>query len=156
MPAFKSKIICIKYMERIMNGEVYCPLYSIIRYKPCPRPPKKTVLLEMLLEVAAEDRLNLGIEGDKVPDPSWMLDVLATLRPDCYIFEKGYVPALIDREVPQDQHMQVDDSDRFWSGQPKLAMLGKSAKSSYSVMNRILGGSSIDNQIIRARERLEA
>lgn len=91
-----------------------------------------------------------------MPDPRWMLDVLATMRPDCYIFDKGYVPALIEREVPQDQHMQVDDSNGLWSGQPKLAMLGKSAKSSYSVMNRILGGSAIDNRIIRARERLEA
>jgi len=44
----------------------------------------------------------LGIEGDKVPDPEWMLDVLSTMRPDCYIFDKGYVPALIEREVPQD------------------------------------------------------
>jgi len=52
--------------------------------------------------------------------------------------------------------MQVDDSNGLWSGQPKLAMLGKSSKSNYSVMNRILGGSAIDNKIARAEERLEA
>jgi len=46
----------MKYMERVMNGQVYCPLYSDIRQKPCPRPPPSRVLLEMLLEVAAEDR----------------------------------------------------------------------------------------------------
>lgn len=50
----------------------------------------------------------------------------------------------------------VDNSDGFWSGQPMLGMIGKSAKSSRSVLNRMLGGSSIDNKIIRAKERLEA
>jgi len=79
-----------------------------------------------------------------------MLEVIGTMRPDCYIFEKGYVPELVDLEVPQDKNMQVDNSDGFWSGQPKLGMIGKSAKSSYSVLNRMLGGNSIDNKIARA------
>jgi len=109
----------------------------------------------MLLEAAAEDDQELGIEHNKLPDQRWMLEVLATMRPDCYIFEKGYVPSLANREVPQDQAM-VDNSDGFWSGQPMLGMIGKSAKSSRSVLNRMLGGSSIDNKIIRAKERLEA
>ena len=78
-----------------------------------------------------------------------MIEVLATMKPDCYIFEKGFVPALIDREMPKDNTKTVDNTDGFWTGQPMLGTIGKSAKSSYSVLNRMLGD-SIDGKLARA------
>ena len=84
-----------------------------------------------------------------------MLEVLATMRPDCYIFEKGYVPALVDKEAPKDVSQVVDNADGFWTGQPMLGTIGKASKSGYSVLNRVLGN-SIDSQISRAKERLAA
>lgn len=78
-----------------------------------------------------------------------MIEVLATMKPDCYIFEKGFVPALIDREMPKDNTKAVDNTDGFWTGQPMLGTIGKSAKSSYSVLNRMLGD-SIDGKLARA------
>ena len=84
-----------------------------------------------------------------------MIEVLATMRPDCYIFEKGFVPALIDREMPKDVMKAVDNADGFWSGQPMLGTIGKSSKSAYSVLNRMLGN-GIDSKLARAKERMAA
>lgn len=39
MPALKSSIVTMKYMERVKQGKVYCPLTRDIRLKACPRPP---------------------------------------------------------------------------------------------------------------------
>ena len=93
--------------------------------------------------------MELGITKTKEPDLRWILEVLATMRPDCYIFEKGFVPALIDREMLKDITKAVDNADGFWTGQPMLGTIGKSAKSSYSVLNRMLGDST-DCQLARA------
>lgn len=90
-------------------------------------------------EAAEEDETDLGIAKNREPDQRWIIAVLATMRPNCYIFDKGYVPALIDKEVPDDISKAVDNADGFWTGQPMLGTIGKSAKSGYSVLNRMMG-----------------
>ena len=113
MPALKSSICTLDYLTRVKAGKVYCPMTADVRLKACPRPPSQKVLLEMLKEAAAEDECDLGILKNKEPDLRWMLEVLATMRPDCYIFEKGYVPALVDREAPKDVSQAVDNAEGF-------------------------------------------
>jgi len=114
MPALKSSLCTVEYMQNVREGKLFCLKSDLVRYKACPRPPPFKVLLELLLQAAREERLNLGIEPNREPDQRWVLDMLSTLRPGLYIFDKGYVPALADREVPEAQ--QVDNSDGFWTG----------------------------------------
>ena len=77
------------------------------------------------------------------------MEVLATLQPDCYVFDKGYMPG---SEEPAGlvAGITVDNTDGFYTGLPMLA--GKS-KSSHSVVNR-LAGSTIDDKIARANASL--
>jgi len=82
-----------------------------------------------------------------------MLDVLSTIRPNLYIFEKGYVPDAAERGLRGIVVQEIDNSDGFWTGQPRLGEIGKAAKSNYSVLNLLLGDNSIDNKIAQIKER---
>jgi len=82
-----------------------------------------------------------------------MLDVLSTIRPNLYIFDKGYVPDAAERGLRVNVSQQIDNRDNFWTGQPKLGEIGKAAKSNYSVLNSLLGDNSIDNKIAQIKER---
>jgi hypothetical protein len=83
-----------------------------------------------------------------MPDADWLVSVISTLRPEAYIFDKGYIPG-IEKPVQVNPELTVDNNDGFWTGQPLLAELSKS-KSNYSVLNRLAGGSKIDAQIANA------
>ena len=60
----------------------------------CPRPPNKSVLLEMFWNFVHFNRFDLScVDPDKhIPDKRWLLDVLATYTPEDEIFRKSYNP----------------------------------------------------------------
>jgi len=155
VPALKSKMCDLQYLHAVMERRVYCLKTENIRIKNCPRPPAPKVLLRLLLTAAGEDGLDLGIRQNKPPDARWMLEVLSTMRPGLYIFDKGYVPDAADRGLRNDAAQQVDNSDGFWTGQPRLGEIGRAAKSHFSVLNRLLGGDSIELKIRQLQERRE-
>ena len=98
--------------------------------------------------MAEEDDIELGFSMTKIPDAGWILDVLSTYRPDCYIFDKSYIPG-IEKPIEVNSagvQRTVDNADGFWSGQPILNDLkGKgTVKSGYSVVNK-LAGDKIDD-----------
>ena len=75
--------------------------------------------------------------------------MLTTLQPDCYVFDKGYMPG-IEEPAGLVAGITVDNTAGFYTGLPMLA--GK-AKSSYSIVNR-LAGSNIGDRIARANASL--
>jgi len=83
-----------------------------------------------------------------------MLEVLATMRPNHYIFDKAYVPNAADRGR-REEAQQVDNSDNYYTGQPVLGQIGKAAKSSRSVLRQFHVPNSIEDQIARVNERTE-
>ena len=97
LPAPKSSACTLRYLEKVKNGSYWCPKTDQIRLKACPRPPKLQILIQLLNEVADEDGIEFGFNASHTPEAKWIIEVLGTLRPDCYIFDKGYVPGV---EIP--------------------------------------------------------
>ena len=148
LPSSKASACTLKYLDLVKARRVWCPLTTDIRLKACPRQPPLKVLLQLLAEMAEEDDIELGFSMTKIPDAGWILDVLSTYRPDCYIFDKSYIPGIEKPIEVNNAGVQrtVDNADGFWSGQPILNDLkGKGAvKSGYSVVNK-LAGDKIDD-----------
>ena len=92
LPKYKATIITEDYLQSIIFGKMYCPLYKDIRLVPCPRPPDKDTLLRDFRKVTADQKLSTGIDENHVPDKQWLLAVLGTKNPKLPYFQKGYVP----------------------------------------------------------------
>lgn len=68
--------------------------------KPCPKTPTKEVLLDKFKEVCIVEGFRAPWVDEKhVPDKRWLVDVLATFKPDDEIFKKGYVPPPIRKRL---------------------------------------------------------
>ena len=74
------------------------------------------LLFLQLQRLYAERDLELGMDGARIPDGKWMLDVISTLDPANRIFAKDYHP-----KVHEDDDVRVDNSDGFFSGLPEQA-----------------------------------
>lgn len=68
--------------------------------KACPKAPTKETLLEKLSEVCNMENFNIAwIDEKHTPDKKWLIDVLATIKPDDEIFKKGYVAPPIRKRL---------------------------------------------------------
>ena len=76
-----------------MIGKTWCPRYSTLKPKACPRPPYKQILVDKLLAAAIDKGyVSIGMDEAHLPDKHWLLDALALLTPDDEIFQKSYLP----------------------------------------------------------------
>lgn len=57
LPSLKSSIATERYLEEVAQGITWCPKYSEIHLKPCPRPPSKDILIEKLILIINEKSL---------------------------------------------------------------------------------------------------
>ena len=81
------------YLKNVMIGKTWCPRYSTLKPKACPRPPYKQVLVDKLLAAAINKGFHsIGMDEVHLPDKRWLLDALALLTPDDEIFQKSYLP----------------------------------------------------------------
>ncbi len=95
LPSYKSSLVTQTYMEKIMKGQLWCPMHGDIKRLPCPRPPSKEVLLDKFLNYMRAQGLTdqeHGVSLARSPDKDWLIDVVSTLMPDDEIFRKGYLP----------------------------------------------------------------
>ena len=112
MPAYKSSLCCVKYMDRVRSKEYWCPKVAQIHPHTCVDPPKKDEVLEQLIGFATDAGKNLGISKKRRPDKQWALSVLAHLKPDHKYFRKDYVKARAKDKI------MVDNSDGFLDNLP--------------------------------------
>ena len=54
LPRFKISMITELYLRNVLTGKTYCPKFSDVKLRPCPRPPSKEVLLKKFLKIVAE------------------------------------------------------------------------------------------------------
>ena len=54
LPRFKTSMITELYLRNVLTGKTYCPKFSDVKLRPCPRPPSKEVLLKKFLKIVAE------------------------------------------------------------------------------------------------------
>ena len=93
LPHIKSSIITEDYIHAVIKGDILCAKYHDIKLKPCPVPPDKQTLVQIVQDALAENHAKpLGIDASHVPDKFWLLAMLATFDPENEIFAKSYVP----------------------------------------------------------------
>ena len=82
-------------MIDIAMGDVYCPKYGEINLKPCPRPPQKQVMMDMINQIIKTrygSSKVLPQQKSRLPEGSWLVQVINVLDPNSKLFEKDYAP----------------------------------------------------------------
>ena len=51
LPKIQCTLCSVDWMKKVMNKEVYCPLYKDIQIRPCPRPPVLRDVINELLDL---------------------------------------------------------------------------------------------------------
>ena len=76
----------------VLRGEYWCPKVEDIRIKNCVKPPLKEIVASKVWETCTSRELNLAwMDPAHIPNKKWLLEVLATLKPEDEIFRKDYV-----------------------------------------------------------------
>ena len=96
MAPYKSKCMTIDYMENVRLGYVWVPKHEQVRKRPCPTPPLKRVIYEVISNAANEFSVDLGFRDEHDVGVDYLLDILSTICPDHEFFHKSYVPAAED------------------------------------------------------------
>ena len=150
MPAYKSSLCCVKYMQRIRSGKYWCPKTQDVNPVFVADPPLKTDIVTHLVAFAKDKNLNLGITEKRQPDKQWALLVLHKLQPNHVYFRKDYV-----RKTVKDK-MMVDNNDGFLDNLPpgplkkKFGMIFKETEEVMLKRQMLLA----EKRLARNKERL--
>ena len=140
MPKLGSSICTIDFMMAVRNRECFCPQYTCMQQRPCPKPPARKVVKQALLHSLDAVVKNATLEGEvrsqcktlmqfldpKDADLKWMLTILACINPDHEYFQKGYVaPKTITSRSKAPTVITNDDN--FFSGLPQQRSKGHSS-----------------------------
>ena len=71
--------------------------------------------MEEVVKFSAEKEYDIGADEQHLPDRSWLLNVLAILKPDHEFFKKDYHPPI---KVPPKENLVIDNADDFYTGLP--------------------------------------
>lgn len=52
LPSFKSSMCTESYLRNVLTGKIFCPKFSDIVMRPCPRPPSKEILLKKVMAIS--------------------------------------------------------------------------------------------------------
>ena len=92
LPDLKSAAINEVMLLGVLRGEYWCPKVEDIRIKNCVKPPLKEIVASKVWETCTSRELNLAwMDPAHIPNKKWLLEVLATLKPEDEIFRKDYV-----------------------------------------------------------------
>jgi len=117
LPSIKSSLVNATYLESVRKGDIWCPKYEEIKALPCPLPPSKSILLGFLKKECEKRHREMGIDENHSPDKKWIIDLIATMLPDCEIFSKDYLPPAPD--IPREDKV-IDNGDKFFDSLPIL------------------------------------
>ena len=123
MPSAKSSICTIEFMMAVRRRECYCPTYTEMSQRACPKPPTVKIVKKAVVEalgravfnprcakeLADQCRILLKFLEVKEADRRWLLIILATVEPDHDFFGKSYVapkrvtkPSVVPQEIEDD------------------------------------------------------
>jgi hypothetical protein len=92
LPDLKSAAINEVMLLGVLRGEYWCAKVEEIRIKNCVKPPLKEIVASKVWETCTSRELNLAwMDPAHIPNKKWLLEVLATLKPEDEIFRKDYV-----------------------------------------------------------------
>ena len=76
----------------IRSKAFWAPKYIDVKLRPCPSPPKKEVIFEVVIALAIRNRVDMGIKSCNDIDAGWLLLVLSTVQCEHEFFHKSYCP----------------------------------------------------------------
>ena len=78
------------------RGEVYCPKFTELKPRPCPKPPTRVALVEELNREIQKRYLDrsrcIVTTAQRMPDQRWLLDALSALNCTHLFFTKSFMP----------------------------------------------------------------
>ena len=105
LPKYASRINTFRFLESVRDRKTFVPNFGDIQHLPCPNPPPRRILQELLIARIEDVAPSLEEESEreawqsltdflcKYPvDVHWLMSVLSTYHAQCDIFDKGYVP----------------------------------------------------------------
>jgi hypothetical protein len=93
LPKIKTTMVTEDYMRRVISGKAFCPRFADIKMLPCPRPPNVEVLISKYLEICVTHNFtDCGIDDKHQPDKTWLINFIASFKPEDEIFKKNYIP----------------------------------------------------------------
>ena len=96
LPAKSGHWLTKKVMLAMFRGETFCPSWSDLKPRPCPRPPTRAELVdEVNREIIRKTRdrsLCYKTTTNRMPEGLWLVNVLSALNPNHVVFSKGYQP----------------------------------------------------------------
>jgi hypothetical protein len=93
VPSKKCPFVTVSYLIAVKNGDTFTPRYRDVRLRPCPVPPKKAVLVEAVMALGTQFKVDFGLSADgPFPNTQWLLALLATYNPQHPFFGKSYRP----------------------------------------------------------------
>ena len=114
----KKSGLTIEYLTKLLDGEIWVPNFSDVRLAPCPRPPKRELILSEVERLLAEQ----GKPPLTLPDLKtsfgvpFLLAVLSTLDKHHRFFQKSFVPA--PRKTKKKPPPPIRLPPGFLDGQP--------------------------------------
>ena len=105
------------YLRNVLTGKTFCPKFSDVKLRPCPRPPSKEVLLKKFMKIVADHSWqSVGIDEKHVPDKRWLLDMVSTFTPGDDIFKKDFMPPPKKNKLSEIKSIELPES--FLKGLP--------------------------------------
>lgn len=112
-----TSIVTVKWLQLVRQGKIWCPKYIDLRRRPCPQPPRKSVIIDELQRELALHGLSFECAPSREPDIDWLLDSLSTVNSNHRFFAKDYLPE--GKESPYLRAVDepdVSNDDGFFSG----------------------------------------
>ena len=110
LPDLKSAAINEVMLLGVLRGEYWCPKVEDIRIKNCVKPPLKEIVASKVWETCTSRELNLAwMDPAHIPNKKWLLEVLATLKPEDEIFRKDYVAPPVRKRLKDVETIVLPD-----------------------------------------------
>ena len=110
LPDLKSAAINEVMLLGVLRGEYWCPKVEDIRIKNCVKPPLKEIVASKVWETCTSRELNLAwMDPAHIPNKKWLLEVLATLKPEDEIFRKDYVAPPVRKRLRDGETIVLPD-----------------------------------------------
>ena len=126
MPSLKSGVITVDYLTDVRAGSCFRLHCDQVRYRPCPFPPSRKEVFQMLLALMEEPE-HIGFSLRKTPNIEWSLGCLSSLDPDHAIFQKGYSAQLPQFRLAAQRAPGISNADGFFDGLPMSQCKSKSS-----------------------------
>ena len=135
LPKKGCAFVSVPYLNGVARGVYWTPTHANNQRRNCVTPPPKKEVLAEVVSLLTAQRKTLGDTSRGLPDLGFLLDCLATLKPDHLYFQRDYVAPPVRR--PNRVVKELVGLDGFFAGQPPASKC-KIKRPNMRTYNRLL------------------